>query len=153
MLALERAGVSFDVVPGVTSALAAPALAGIPVTHRGVASGFLVVSGHDAEAFGSAIGQLQPNGVTLVVMMGLRRSAAVATALIGFGWSRATPAAIICDASLTGQSVWRGTLRDLAAAAVDSNGEGAGTIVIGEVVAVGQGAAAVAKTRKAGKGS
>src|SRR6202030_816900 len=47
MLALQRAGVPFDVVPGVTSALAAPALAGIPMTHRGVASAFLVVSGHD----------------------------------------------------------------------------------------------------------
>jgi uroporphyrin-III C-methyltransferase/precorrin-2 dehydrogenase/sirohydrochlorin ferrochelatase len=141
MLALERAGVSFDVVPGVTSALAAPALAGIPVTHRGVASGFLVISGHDDEAFASAIGQLQPNGVTLLVMMGLRRSAAIATALIGIGWAQATPAAIVCDASMPGQSVWRGTLHDLAADAVDPNGEGAGIIVIGEVVAVGRDAA------------
>src|SRR5207249_5663908 len=50
-LALRAAGVPFDVVPGVTSAAAAPALAGIPVTHRGVASGVLVVSGHDEDAF------------------------------------------------------------------------------------------------------
>ena len=50
-LALQHAGVPFDVVPGVTSAIAAPASAGIPVTHRGVASAFLVVSGHDEEAF------------------------------------------------------------------------------------------------------
>src|SRR5437867_7364622 len=63
-LALSQAGVPFDVVPGVTSAIAAPASAGIPVTHRGVASAFLVVSGHDERLFGSAIGQLQPNGVT-----------------------------------------------------------------------------------------
>ena len=48
-LALQQAGVPFDVVPGVSSAIAAPALAGIPVTHRGVSSAFLVVSGHDDE--------------------------------------------------------------------------------------------------------
>ena len=71
-LALQQAGVPFDVVPGVSSAIAAPALAGIPVTHRGVSSAFLVVSGHDEEAFRSAIGRLHPNGVTLVVLMGLR---------------------------------------------------------------------------------
>ena len=77
-LALQHAGVPYDVVPGVTSAIAAPASAGIPVTHRGVASAFLVVSGHEEEAFASAIAQLQPNGVTVVVLMGLGRSAAIA---------------------------------------------------------------------------
>src|SRR4029077_9585104 len=50
-LALQRAGVPYEVVPGVTSAIAAPASAGIPVTHRGVAAAFLVVSGHEDEAF------------------------------------------------------------------------------------------------------
>src|SRR3954469_13153088 len=54
-LALHAAGVSFDIVPGVTSAVAAPALAGIPVTHRGIASGLLVVSGHDEQAFASTV--------------------------------------------------------------------------------------------------
>ena len=77
-LALQRAGVPYDVVPGISSAIAAPASAGIPVTHRGVASAFLVVSGHEDEAFASAIAQLQPNGVTVVVLMGLGRSAAIA---------------------------------------------------------------------------
>ena len=75
-LALRQAGVPFDVVPGVSSAIAAPALAGIPVTHRGVSSAFLVVSGHDEAVFASAVGALQPNGVTLVVLMGVGRSAA-----------------------------------------------------------------------------
>src|SRR6185295_9716675 len=54
-LALRAAGVSYDVVPGVTSAVAGPALAGIPVTHRGMASGFLVVGGHDLEGFATAV--------------------------------------------------------------------------------------------------
>src|SRR5206468_11721603 len=99
VLALRAAGIPFDVVPGITSAVAAPALAGIPVTHRGLASAFLVVSGHDEAAFASAIGQLQPNGVTLVVLMGVARSAAIACHLIDRGWARGTPAAVIVDAS------------------------------------------------------
>jgi uroporphyrin-III C-methyltransferase len=136
-LALQRAGISYDVVPGVTSAIAAPASAGIPVTHRGVASAFLVVSGHEEEAFASAIAALQPNGITVVVLMGLGRSAAIACHLIDRGWSRGTPAAIIVDASRPQQQVWRGTLDELARDAMTMDGCGAGTIVIGDVVAIG----------------
>ncbi len=136
-LALRQAGVSFDVVPGVTNAVAAPAAAGIPVTHRGLSSAFLVVSGHEHAAFTSAIGQLEPNGITLVVLMGLGRSSTIACELIDRGWSRGTPAAIIVDGWTPDQQVWRGTLDELAIdrAAIDRNG--AGTIVIGDVVAVG----------------
>jgi uroporphyrin-III C-methyltransferase len=133
-LALQHAGVSYDVVPGITSAVAAPAAAGIPVTHRGLASAFLVVSGHDELAFASAIGQLQPNGVTVVVLMGLGRSAAIACQLIDRGWSRGTPAAIIVDASRPQQQVWRGSLDDLAMDRAEIEGDGAGTLVIGDVV-------------------
>jgi len=136
-LALQHAGIPYDVVPGVSSAIAAPASAGIPVTHRGVASAFLVVSGHEDEAFAAAIAQLQPNGVTVVVLMGLGRSAAIACRLIDCGWSRGTPAAIIVDASRPQQQVWRGTLDRLAADAVEIDRCGAGTIVIGDVVTVG----------------
>ena len=136
-LALQRAGVPYDVVPGISSAIAAPASAGIPVTHRGVASAFLVVSAHEEEAFAAAIAQLQPNGVTLVVMMGMGRSEAVASRLIDRGWSRGTPAAAIVDASRPEQQVWRGTLDQLAFGAPTIDGEGAGTIVIGNVVAIG----------------
>jgi uroporphyrin-III C-methyltransferase len=136
-LALQRAGVAYDVVPGVTSAVAAPAAAGIPVTHRGLASAFLVVSGHDDDAFTPAIGQLTPNGVTVVVLMGLGRSASIASALIDRGWSRGTPAAIIVDAWKPQQQTWRGTLDQLAADSVEIDASGAGTIVIGDVVTVG----------------
>ena len=147
-LALQRAGISYDVVPGVTSAVAAPASAGIPVTHRGVSSALLVVSGHDAQAFTSAIHQLQPNGVTVVVLMGLGRSAAIACELIDRGWSRGTPAAIIVDASRPQQQVWRGTLDELAQDVVEFNGDGAGTIVIGDVVAIGMQARAQERTTR-----
>jgi len=136
-LALQRAGIPYDVVPGISSAIAAPASAGIPVTHRGLASAFLVVSAHEEEAFASAVAQLQPNGLTLVVMMGMGRSAAVAGRLIDRGWSRGTPAAVIVDATRPGQQVWRGTLDQLASDAMAIDAGGAGTIVIGSVVTMG----------------
>src|SRR5262249_12670544 len=97
-LALQRAGVICEVVPGVTSAVAAPAAAGIPVTHRGLAAGFVVVSGHDEATFAAAIDSLQPNGLTVVVMMGLARAAAIGARLIDRGWRRRTPAAIVVNA-------------------------------------------------------
>src|SRR5204863_6873560 len=77
-LALQAAGVPFDVVPGVTSAFAAPAAAGIPVTHRGLSAAVLVVSGHDEQVFASAVAALEPSVVTIVVLMGLGRRAAIA---------------------------------------------------------------------------
>src|SRR5206468_11059568 len=134
-LALQRAGVPFEVVPGVTSVLAAPAAAGIPVTHRGVASAFLVVSGHDEATIATAVGQLQPNGITIVILMGLGRSTAIAMMLIDRGWSRGTPAAVIVDASCLREQVWRGRLDELAADRVEIDGGGAGTIVVGDVAA------------------
>jgi len=135
-LALQSAGVDYDVVPGISSAVAAPSAAGIPVTHRGLSSAFLVVSAHEEEAFAAAVGALRPNGVTLVVLMGLGRSAAIGCRLIDNGWSRGTPAAIVVDATRPGQHVWRGTLDELAADAVEIESRGAGTIVIGDVVAL-----------------
>jgi uroporphyrin-III C-methyltransferase/precorrin-2 dehydrogenase/sirohydrochlorin ferrochelatase len=135
-LALRAAAVSFDVVPGVTSAIAAPALAGIPVTHRGVSSAFLVVGGHDEETFAAAVNEVAPNGVTLIVLMGVGRRAALASRLIDRGWARRTPAAIVVDASKATQTSWSGTLDDLAAERFDLESNGPGTIVIGDVVAL-----------------
>jgi uroporphyrin-III C-methyltransferase / precorrin-2 dehydrogenase / sirohydrochlorin ferrochelatase len=141
-LAMRRAGIEYDVVPGVTSAVAAPAAAGIPVTHRGVSSAFLVVSAHEEAAFRAAVGHLQPNGITIVVLMGLGRSSAVASVLIDNGWPRGTAAAIVVDGTRPGQQVWRGTLDDLGADRVVIDSCGAGTIVVGEVVTLGMYAAA-----------
>jgi uroporphyrin-III C-methyltransferase/precorrin-2 dehydrogenase/sirohydrochlorin ferrochelatase len=136
-LALQRAGVPYDVVPGVTSAVAAPAAAGIPITHRGTAAGFIVLSGHDEMTFRSAIDRVQPNGLTLVVMMGLGRAAAIAARLVDCGWARGTPAAIVVNAWSGREQVWRGTLDELAADAPELDRRGAGTIVIGDVVTLG----------------
>ncbi len=144
-LALLAAGVPFDVVPGVTSAFAAPAAAGIPVTHRGVSAAVLVVSGHDEEVFASAVAALEPSGVTIVVLMGLGRRAAIARRLLDRGWPADTPAAIVADASRPDQQTWRGTIEDLAADAVALRGDGAlglnnvdgpASIVIGGVAAL-----------------
>ena len=138
-LALQSAGVSFDVVPGITSAIAAPALAGIPVTHRGLASAFIVVSGHDEESFATTIQHVEPGGVTMVILMGVGRAAALAERLLARGWTRETPAALVVGASTPQQQTWRGTLGDLsnggAREVIDGPG-GPGTIVIGEVVSV-----------------
>jgi uroporphyrin-III C-methyltransferase/precorrin-2 dehydrogenase/sirohydrochlorin ferrochelatase len=137
--ALQEAAVPFEVVPGVTSAVAAPALAGIPVTHRGLSAAFLVVSGHDEETFNSAVGTLAPNGLTLVVLMGGARRAAVAARLIEQGWQPSTPAALVAEASRTDQHTWRGTLEDLAADRVPADydrTDGPVTIVVGAVAAL-----------------
>lgn len=134
-LALRRAGIAFEVVPGVTSAVAAPAAAGIPVTHRGASSAVLVVSGHDEDAFAAAVQQVSPNGVTLVVLMGMGRRAEIASRLIEAGWGRHTPAAMIAGAWTPAQQVWRGSLAELSSAPLVPD-DAPGTIVVGEVAAL-----------------
>ena len=154
-IALDAAGVPFDIVPGISSAVAAPALAGIPVTHRGLATAFLVVSGHDEDAFAASIGQLAPNGLTLIVLMGGGRRAPLASRLIDRGWPRETPAAIVADASLPQQQVWRGTLDDLASDRARVEGGGPATIIVGAVASLAliAGVAPVAMDERARKRS
>lgn len=132
-LALRAAGVPFEVVPGVTSAVAAPALAGIPVTHRGIASAFLVVSGHDDAGFRAAIGTLTPNNLTLVVLMGFGRRGSLSRVLLDAGWAADTPAAVVAEATLSTQQEWRGTLGALAAGADTIDVDGPATLIIGRV--------------------
>lgn len=133
-LALEAAGVAYEVVPGVSSAIAAPALAGIPVTHRGVASGFAVVSGHAEPAYGPVLDGIEPGALTVVVLMGLRTRAAIAARMIARGWAPTTPAAIVSGASHPGACAWSGTLAALGDA--DLGSELPAVLVIGEVVAL-----------------
>jgi len=130
-IALAEAGVPFEIVPGVSSAIAAPALAGIPVTHRGLASGFAVVSGHAA---GPILDSVAPGSLTLVVLMGVAQRAEIAARLVARGWPASTPAALVFGAGRPEQAVWRGTLAGLAAAPADS--ELPGTLVVGAVAAL-----------------
>jgi siroheme synthase len=112
------------------------------VTHRGLASAFFVVGGHDVEAFAASTSGLAAGSATLVILMGLARAARIASVLIARGWPGDTPAAIVVDASLPGQQVWTGTVADLAADRVDARGDGPGTIVIGDVVSLAAGSGA-----------
>ncbi|HXY40951.1 MAG TPA: uroporphyrinogen-III C-methyltransferase, partial [Vicinamibacteria bacterium] len=112
-LALLTAGVPFEVVPGITSATAAPALAGVPVTHRGLASAFVVVSGHRPDAWQPVLAGLQPGSATLVVLMGLGARSEIAGFLRARGWPATTPAAIVWSAGSPAQQRWLGTLATL----------------------------------------
>jgi uroporphyrin-III C-methyltransferase / precorrin-2 dehydrogenase / sirohydrochlorin ferrochelatase len=135
-LALEAAGTAYEVVPGISSALAAPALAGIPVTHRGLASGFAVVSGHAPAAYEPILGSVAPNSLTVVVLMGLAHRGALAATLLARGWSASTPTAVVLAAGSADASTWVGTLADLPAAPVPGEGGAPGTIVVGDVVSL-----------------
>jgi uroporphyrin-III C-methyltransferase / precorrin-2 dehydrogenase / sirohydrochlorin ferrochelatase len=131
-LALEAAGVPYEVVPGLSSAISAPALAGIPVTHRGLAAGFAVVSGHAESAYGPIIDSIAPGSLTLVVLMGVRSRGELAARLVARGWPSDTPAAVVLGASHAGSTRWLGTLASLADATIDS--DHAGIVVVGAVV-------------------
>lgn len=133
-LALAAAGLSFEVVPGVSSAIAAAAVAGIPVTHRGLATGFVVVSGHAEDAYRPVLESLAPQSATVVVMMGLHQIDRVADVMIARGWQPLTPVAVVFGASTADQDVWTLTLRYLQRG-LELEGEShAGTVIIGEVV-------------------
>jgi uroporphyrin-III C-methyltransferase/precorrin-2 dehydrogenase/sirohydrochlorin ferrochelatase len=128
------AGVPLEIVPGVSTAIAAPALAGIPVTHRGLASGFLVLSGHAPDVLEDALGAVRANGVSLVVLMGLGGRERLAARLLTYGWRSDTPSAMVCAAATPDAWTWTGPLARLATAAPPDGQPG--VIVIGEVVAI-----------------
>jgi uroporphyrin-III C-methyltransferase / precorrin-2 dehydrogenase / sirohydrochlorin ferrochelatase len=132
-LALAEAGVPCEIVPGVSSAVAAPALSGIPVTHRGLASAFVVVSGHAEEAYGPVLRSLSPGSATLVILMGIATRASTSALLRARGWPAHTPAAILFSASRPDAAAWWGTLEGVASA---PRSEAPGIIVVGATVAL-----------------
>ena len=134
-LALAGAGVPFEIVPGISSAVAAPALAGIPVTHRGASSAFVVVSGHSEDAYGDVLRSLAPLSATVVVLMGLGHLESIAALLLDRGWPPATPLAVVERAWTPDQADWTATLGTIGRIdGVDRRGPA--TIVIGKVVDV-----------------
>jgi uroporphyrin-III C-methyltransferase len=133
--ALEAAGVAWSVVPGVTSAIAAPTAAGIPVTLRGASASVTIATGHEApdgptsvdwEAMGAI-------GGTVVVLMATRTIGGIVERMVAGGLDPDTPAAAVTEGTLDGQVVWRGRARALAAADVAAPA----VFVIGDVAAVG----------------
>lgn len=137
-LALVEAGIPFEIVPGLTTASVAATVAGIPLTHRSVASAFVVVSGHDQAAYRPILDALPANALTVVVLMGLGQGAAIARAMLNSGWRSDTPVATIISASRPDQSVWTGTLEGLGVAPPLPRPGAAGVIVIGDVVRLGE---------------
>jgi uroporphyrin-III C-methyltransferase len=132
-VALAEAGIACEVVPGITSAVAAPAAAGIPVTHRGLSASFTVVTGHrqrgETPVNWHALAQA---GGTIVVLMGVAQRGHIASALMEGGLAPSTPVAAVGRATTSGQAVVRGTLATLAELAIESPA----TIVIGAVAAL-----------------
>lgn len=129
--ALARAGIPFEIVPGVTSAIAVPAYAGIPVTQRGVASSFMVVTGHRATGQASRLSHYERPD-TLIVLMAMENLPGIVADLLACAWTRETPAAVIAEGTTPRQRTIVGTLGDIVEEA-----EGIAppaVLVVGEVV-------------------
>jgi len=135
-LALHAANVPFEIVPGVSSAIAAPALAGIPVTHRGTASAFTVIAGHAPSSYEPVLDAIAPGATTLVFLMSVGQQREIAAALLSRGWRASTPAALLFAASRDDAETWTGTIASLAAGDGVVEVERPGMIVVGEVVNV-----------------
>jgi uroporphyrin-III C-methyltransferase / precorrin-2 dehydrogenase / sirohydrochlorin ferrochelatase len=140
--ACVAAGVPVEVVPGVTSAIAVPALAGIPVTHRGLTHEFVVVSGHlppghpDSLVDWTAIARLRG---TVVVLMGVETAPAIAAVLVENGRSPDTPVGIVSDGSMVTQRTVRTTLDALARVIDEEEVRPPAVFVIGGVVGLAVG--------------
>jgi uroporphyrin-III C-methyltransferase/precorrin-2 dehydrogenase/sirohydrochlorin ferrochelatase len=137
VIACADAGVPVTIVPGVTSAVAAPAVAGIPVTHRGVAHEVVVLTGHLAPddpaslVDWSALGRLRG---TLCILMGLTHLRAIAATLISHGRSGDTPAAVLQDATTAAQRTVRTTLARLADDVAAFEVRPPSVVIVGDVV-------------------
>ncbi len=131
VMALKNAGIEFEVVPGISSALAAPLLAGIPLTHKDLGRGFFVGTAHDLEAFDwAALAKID----TLVFLMGGRNLAEICTRLMNEGRSPNFPIAIVKAAGLPEQQVWIGTLQTITAQFESVKQLSPCVIIVGEVV-------------------
>jgi uroporphyrinogen III methyltransferase/synthase len=139
-LACARAGVPIEIIPGVSSAIAAPSAAGIPVTHRGVARSFAVVTGSSAStAHGEAspdLGRLAAAVDTLVVLMAAGRLEETCREIVAAGRDPATPAAIVQWATTAAQKTVVGTLEDLPVLARSASIGPPATLVVGDVASI-----------------
>lgn len=139
--ALRAAGIAVEVVPGVTSAIAAPAYAGIPVTHRGIASHVTFFTGHeDPEKAESAIdfAALAKLGGTQVMLMGVERLAAIVQQMQAEGVPNELPVALVRWGTTGRQEVLRATLSEIAQRAVEENFAAPAVAIFGEVVSLGK---------------
>jgi len=138
VIACREAGVPVEVIPGVSSATAAPGLAGIPLTHRGISQGFTVVSGHAAPDDPRSTldwEALARGGTTLVVLMGVETLGSVVVALLAAGRHGATPVACVMDGGLPSQRAVLTTLSAVARSGPPKELRAPAVVVIGEVAA------------------
>lgn len=137
--ALADAGIPFEIVPGVSSAVAVPAYAGIPLTHRGWSSSFAVVTGHETGKAAPAVdwAGLAKAVDTLIVLMGLKQLSGIAAKLIEHGRSPETPVAVIRWGTTEAQETVTGTLGSIGEKAAGL--EPPVVIVIGNVVSLRDG--------------
>ncbi len=129
--------VPFEVVPGVTSAIAVPAYAGIPVTHRGIASSFAVITGHEdpGKEDSSINWEKLATGVdTLIFLMGMNNLPEIVSKLIEFGRPSDTPVAVIKEGTKPEQETVVGSLKDIVAKVKNHHLAPPATIIVGEVV-------------------
>ncbi|WP_062354540.1 uroporphyrinogen-III C-methyltransferase [Herbidospora yilanensis] len=141
MLACAEAGVPVTVVPGITSAVAVPASAGVPVTHRGVSQDFHVVSVHVAPGHPASTVDwrlLAGSEGTLILLMAVERIAEIADTLLREGRSPETPVMVVQDGTLPTQRAVRATLRDVAERVTAAGVRPPAIVVVGDVVKVGQ---------------
>ncbi|MDR3271792.1 MAG: uroporphyrinogen-III C-methyltransferase, partial [Peptococcaceae bacterium] len=134
---LKKAGIPFEIVPGITSAVAVPAYAGIPVTHRGLASAFIVVTGHEDPAkqeSGVQWEHLARAEATLIFLMGMENLPSIVAELINNGKSAQTPAAVIHWGTHPAQRTVVGTLEDIRAQVQAQGLTNPSVIIVGDVV-------------------
>lgn len=143
---LARGGVSAEVVSGITAGIAAPASIGIPVTHRGVTAGVVLVTGHTETSVEPDWRALVATGMTIVVYMGLRRIERIASALLENGMAASTPAAVIEQATRAAQRQVVAPLDAIAPAARAAGLRAPALIVIGDVVRFARAAHGAAAT-------
>ncbi|MEB8327548.1 uroporphyrinogen-III C-methyltransferase [Dietzia kunjamensis] len=135
-LACTAAGVPVTVIPGVTSALSVPALAGVPATHRGLSQGVSVISGHvppDSPHSTLDYGALARSGTTLVLLMAVTNLAAITAELLAEGLAADTPAIMIENGSTPAERVLHGTLTTIARQAAEAEVAPPAITVIGAV--------------------
>lgn len=136
--ACAQAGIQVQIVPGVSSALAVPALAGIPLTHRTANQGFTIITGHVPPGDPRSMldyAALARSRTALVIMMGVANLAAIAAALIAGGMDPLTPAATVADGSLPGQRTVRAPLAEIGAATATAGIRAPAITVVGSVSA------------------
>ena len=135
ILELVGEGIEFELIPGITSAVAVPEYAGIPVSHRGINTSFHIFTGH-TQKDGSwpnleAAAKLEG---TLIFLMGVKNLGRISTELIKYGKDKDIPAAVIENGSTAKQRVTEGTLKDIEKLCIERNVKSPAVIIIGEVV-------------------